>query len=97
MSQAKTHLSKAQALSALSFARQSGWMALNKHEIALIETLRNTAYHGRNLVIETAEAMHRAYPWQSNPQGKPCPGNTATTFPANDGRFLTEEPGHDRR
>lgn len=90
MSKSKKAPSKAMVLEVIALAREMGWIELRPQEKHLIDLLRNTTYHGRNLVVETAIAMHRAHPWQSDRLGTEYPSNTATSFPA-DRRFFTKE------
>lgn len=83
--------SKTMVQEVFALAKELGWTSLNDQELRLIKKLRNTTYHGRNLVVETADAMHRAYPWRWDSQGTLFESNTATPFPANDSRFFTKE------
>ena len=48
---------------AFRIARQCGFMALNDNERALIETLRWTTWHGRDMVYEFAIVAQRLNPW----------------------------------
>lgn len=66
-----------------ALAREMGWTALCPEEKRLIDLLRYTTYHGRNLVVETALAMHSAHPWVDGSRA-----NTRAIHPA-DGRFFT--------
>lgn len=91
MTKAKKAPSKAMVQEVFALAKELGWTNLNDQELRLIKTLRNTTYHGRNLVVETASAMQRAYPWRWDSQGTVFESNTATPFPANDRRFFTKE------
>lgn len=87
MSKKQAAPSKTMVEEVFALAREMGWTSLNPKEKQLIDLLRFTTYHGRNLVVETAIAMRCAHPWrdgQANLQA-----NTATSFPANDGRFFT--------
>lgn len=83
--------SKTMVREVFALGRKLGWTFLNDQEKRLIERLRNTTYHGRNLVVETADAMQRAHPWRWDSLGTPFESNTATPFPANDSRFFTKE------
>lgn len=89
MSNTKKAPSKAMVREVFALAREMGWTELRPQEKRLIDLLRFTTYHGRNIVIETAIAMQRTYPWQSDRLGSVFESNTATTFPANDSRFFT--------
>lgn len=91
MTKAKNAPSKAMVQEVFALAKELGWENLNDQELRLIKTLRNTTYHGRNLVVETADAMQRAHPWRWDSQGTPFESNTATPFPANDSRFFSKE------
>lgn len=91
MTKVKKAPSKSMVLEAFALAKELGWTNLNDQELRLIKKLRNTTYHGRNLVVETADAMHRAYPWRWDSQGTSFESNTATPFPANDSRYFTKE------
>lgn len=91
MTKAKKKPSQETVREVFALAKEFGWTHLNAQELRLIKTLRNTTYHGRNLVVETADAMQRAHPWRWDSQGTPFESNTATPFPANDRRFFTEE------
>lgn len=77
---------------AFALAREMGWTCINDQEKHLIDLLRFTTYHGRNLVIETAIAMRNTHPWSDHPAAQN--GNTATTHPANDRRFFSLEKEH---
>lgn len=87
MSKSKNAPSKTMVREVFALAREMGWTSLNEQEKHLIDLLRFTTYHGRNLVIETAIAMRRTHPWSDHPAGQST--NTATTYPANDRRFFT--------
>ena len=89
MTKAKKSPSKAMVQEVFALAKEFGWTHLNDQELRLIKTLRNTTYHGRNLVVETALAMQRAHPWRWDSRGTSFPSNTETPFPANDSRFFT--------
>lgn len=91
MSKKNAAPSKTMVQEVFALAREMGWTHLNPQEKRLIDLLRNTTYHGRNLVVETTIAMQRAYPWQADMYGTRFASNTATTFPANDSRFFTLE------
>ena len=66
-------------------AREIGFMYVSDHEKRLIELLRFTTYHGRNIVIDTAIAMRRIHPWVDGKMA--MESNTQTTYP-DDGRFF---------
>lgn len=91
MSKKSAAPSKSMVQEVFVLAQKLGWTNLNDQEQRLIEKLRNTTYHGRNLVVETADAMQRAHPWRWDSRGNPFESNTATPFPANDSRFFTKE------
>ena len=75
--------SKTMVQEVFALAREMGWTSLNPEEKRLIELLRRTTYHGRNLVVETAIAMRSANPWIDG-----SPANTHAIHPA-DGRFFS--------
>lgn len=64
-------------------AREMGFYALNPAEKQLIELLRWTNYHGRNVVVDVAQAMQKSHPWVDGAGA----GNTSTTYP-DSGRFF---------
>lgn len=65
-----------------AIARELGFVSVRPQEKQLIELLRWTSYHGRNVVVDVAVAMRRSHPWVD------CsPDNTKTTYP-DDGRFF---------
>lgn len=70
---------------ALQIARRMGYVSVNDQERALINLLRYTTYHGRNLVMETAIAMRCAHPWRDSIDNR----NTHSLHPAGDPRFAT--------
>lgn len=72
-----------------ALARQQGWTSLRPEEKHLIDLLRETTYHGRNLVVETARAMRSAHPWRFTIDPERSKANTATCFPSGDSRFFT--------
>ena len=78
--------SKTMVQEVFALAREMGWTSLSPEEKRLIELLRLTSYHGRNLVVETAIAMRCAYPWVDGKQN----ANTQAIHPA-DGRFFVLE------
>lgn len=59
-------------------AKEMGFYSLNSAEKQLIDLLRRTNYHGRNVVIDVAQAMRKSHPWVDDPGA--C--NTVTTYPA---------------
>ena len=72
----------------MMLAKESGFMHLNPHEKQLIELLRWTTYHGRNVVIDVARAMRRSHPWTDGAGLH----NTSTTYP-DDGFYFVLEVG----
>lgn len=70
-----------------AMARELGFMSVNKHEKELIELLRWTTYHGRNVVVDVAIAMRRSHPWLDGGLD-----NTKTTYP-DDGQFYCLKEG----
>lgn len=80
----KSKPSKALAQEAYELAIKNGWTSLNSHEKQLIDLLRYTSYHGRNIVMDVAMAMRRSHPWVDG-----SPENTRTTYP--DSKFFLTE------
>lgn len=85
MAKKKAAPSKTMVQEVFALAREMGWTHLNPQEKHLIDLLRYTTYHGRNLVVEVAIAMRSAHPWRDLAGNT----NTATSFPADDSRFFT--------
>lgn len=83
MTKKSTKPSKTMVREAHELAVLMGWRMLNKQEIALIELLRRTTYHGRNIVMDLAITTRRTHPWVDG-AGET---NTSTTYPASDRRF----------
>lgn len=54
----KTQIKEVHAL-----ARRLGWSHLNDREKTLIDTLRWTTWHGRNLVAQFAVLIRSQHPW----------------------------------
>lgn len=51
---------------AFQLAIQNGFMSVNDQEAALLNCLRQTNYHGREMVIEFAKVSQRLNPWLRN-------------------------------
>lgn len=68
---------------ALTLAKSLGFVSVNEQERELLNLLRYTTYHGRNLVMETAIAMRCAHPWRDTPNSL----NLHSLHPAGDPRF----------
>ena len=83
--------SKTMVEEVFALARLQGWTSLRPEEKRLIDLLRNTTYHGRSLVIETADAMQRAHPWRCDSRGTLFESNTESPFPSTDNRFFKKE------
>lgn len=66
---------KAQIDEVHALARKLGWSHLNDSEKTLIETLRWTTWHGRNVVAQFACFMRAQHPWIDG-----SPLNTATAL-----------------
>lgn len=73
-------------------AREMGFFSLNQQEKKLIDLLRYTTYHGRNIVIDTAVSMRRTHPWRDG--FSMLKSNTQTTYPDN-GLYFCPEAGED--
>lgn len=86
MTKKKAAPSKTMVQEVFALAEKMGWTHLNDQEKRLIQLLRYTTYHGRNLVVATAEAANIAHPWR---HGDSSGANTDTFFPANKCRFFT--------
>lgn len=86
MTKKKSKPSKTAVNEVFALAKEMGWTHVNPQEKQLIELLRRTTYHGRNIVMDVAMTMRRSHPWVNG-----GPDNTKTTYP-DDGRFccLTE-------
>jgi hypothetical protein len=76
---------KLDQLEVMKRACELGFMHVNDKEKRLIELLRFTTYHGRNIVIDTAIAMRRIHPWSDGQMA--MESNTQTTYP-DDGRYF---------
>ena len=59
---ARSKAPKSMVLETYELARLMGWTALNNHEKQLIELLRHTTWHGRNIVMDLALTMRRTHP-----------------------------------
>lgn len=70
--------SKTMMQEVFALARLQGWVSLRPQELELIELLRQTTYHGRDMVRETAIAMQRLHPWRDTLPN----GNTEAFYPA---------------
>lgn len=68
-------------------AQEMGFYSLNPVEKQLIDLLRFTNYHGRNVVIEVAHAMRKSHSWVRGAGGI----NTSTTYPDNGCYFVLSE------
>lgn len=64
-------------------ARETGFYSLNPIEKQLIDLLRGTNYHGRNVVVDVAQAMRKSHSWVDGAGD----GNTSTTYP-DSGRYF---------
>lgn len=82
----KVKPSKSLQAAANELAIKQGWTSLNSHEKQLIDLLRYTSYHGRNIVMDVAMAMRRSHPWVDG-----SPANTMTTYP--DSKFFLSAKG----
>lgn len=89
MTKAKKKPSQETVREVFALAKEFGWTHLNAQELRLIKTLRETTWHGRDLVSEIATAMQRAHPWLWDSKGTDFKSNTATPSRANDGRFIS--------
>lgn len=70
--------SKTMVQEVFALARLQGWTSLNPREKQLIELLRNTTWHGRDLVFELALSIRQSHPWIDG-----SPNNTQTNLPEN--------------
>ncbi|MFZ2972299.1 MAG: hypothetical protein WA049_06640 [Ferribacterium limneticum] len=68
---------------ALEIALAQGYVWINEQERELLNLLRFTTYHGRNLVMETAIAMRCTHPWRDTPNSL----NLHSLHPSGDPRF----------
>jgi hypothetical protein len=82
--QTRSKAPRSMVLETFELAHLMGWTALNDHEKQLIELLRRTTWHGRNIVMDLALTMRRTHPWVHD-----STENTKTTYP-NNGFFCAE-------
>lgn len=61
-----------------ALAREMGWTSVNPEEKRLLDLLRHTTYHGRDMVREMAIAMQRLHPWRETEPN----ANTEAFYPA---------------
>lgn len=78
--------SKTMVQEVFALAKLQGWTSLNPQEKQLIDLLRNTTYHGRDMVKEMAIAMQRLHPWRDTQPN----ANTEAFYPA-DVRLFKEK------
>lgn len=71
---------------AFELAHIMGWFKVNQQEKQLIELLRRTNWHGRNLVIDLAIRMRSVHPWVDG-----SPDNTKTTYAGRDWSFYYQD------
>jgi len=87
----KSKRSKTDQSDFYAMAHELGWMSVNEREKKLIELLRWTTYHGRNVVVETALNMRRSRPWVQSTADADMANNTTTTYPDNGWFFYPME------
>lgn len=87
MTKKKDAPSKTMVREVFDLARLQGWTSLNPQELELIELLRKTTFHGRDMVREMAIAMHRLHPWRDTQPN----GNTEAFYPADSRLFKKEK------
>lgn len=85
--QTKAAPSKTLVEEVFALAREMGWTHLCPQEKNLIDVIRQTTYHGRNMIIETAYAMHKRYPWD---YGDSSPKNTSPAMYLDNKVFFTK-------
>lgn len=87
MSKSKKAPSKTMVQEVFALARLQGWTSLQPKELELIELLRQTTWHGRDMVREMAIAMQRLHPWRDTQPN----GNTESFYPADSRLFCKKE------
>lgn len=87
MSKKNAAPSKTMVQEVFALARLQGWTSLRPQELELIELLRQTTYHGRDMVMEMAIAMHHLHPWRDTQPN----ANTETFYPADSRLFKKEK------
>jgi len=87
MSKKNAAPSKTMVQEVFALARLQGWTSLNPQEKELIELLRQTTWHGRDMVSEMAIAMQRLHPWRDTQPN----ANTEAFYPADSRLFKKEK------